>query len=180
MHYLPLPRTVVPAVSIATVLVVIWLAWGSWHDPESFWAPGNLSRYHAGIPRCMSCHQAFQGPITAKCVACHSEAGFAERTSMVAAVHRDVIRQQQTCLSCHTEHRGVHGEITSAAARNPHGDFVFTATGTASCRACHRFEPTFGLPPILSDNDVVRRVMAQGRGAHRAGHMANCLQCHMP
>ena len=32
MHYLPLPRTVLPAVTVVTVFVVIWLAWGSWQN----------------------------------------------------------------------------------------------------------------------------------------------------
>jgi len=179
MHYLPLPRTVVPVVTIATVFLVLWLAWGSLQDPESFWAPGNLSRYHADIQSCMSCHEAFRGPVTAKCVQCHSAAGFTQRsTPSVAVFHQELIRQQHTCLSCHTEHRGTLAQITSSAARNPHGEFVFAATGTTLCTACHVFEPTFGLPPTVPDNDTVRRLMGKGNGAHRRGHMANCLQCH--
>jgi len=179
MHYLPLPRTVVPAVTIATVVLVIWLAWGSWQDPESFWAPGNLSRYHADISRCMSCHEAFRGPVIAKCVQCHSAGRFAERSMpSAAAFHQELIRLQHTCLSCHTEHRGSLAQITSNAAKNPHGEFAFAATGATSCTACHVFEPTFGLPPTVLDNDTVRRVMAKGGGAHRPGHMAHCLQCH--
>ncbi len=107
MHYLPLPRTVVPAVTIATVVLVIWLGWGSMQDPESLWAPGDLSRYHADITHCMSCHEPFRGPVTAKCILCHSEARFAERSMPSAAtLHRDIIRQQKNCLACHTEHRG--------------------------------------------------------------------------
>lgn len=179
MYYLPLPRTVIPAVMIATVVLVIWLAWGSWQDPERFWAPGHLSRYHADISRCMSCHEAFRGPVTAKCVQCHPAARFAERTMPSGgAFHQELIRQQHTCLSCHTEHRGALAQITSNAAKNPHGDFVFAATGTTSCTACHVFEPAFGLPPAVRDNDQVRNVMAKGGGAHRPGHMAYCLQCH--
>jgi hypothetical protein len=65
MHYLPLPRTVVPAVAIATVVLVVWLGWGSIRDPEGFWAPGDLSRYHAAVTHCMSCHEPFRGPVSA-------------------------------------------------------------------------------------------------------------------
>lgn len=179
MHYLPLPRRVVPAVTIATVVVVIWLGWGTVRDPETYWAPGDLSRYHADIGHCTSCHQAFRGPLGAKCIGCHSEARFAERAMpAVAAYHQEMVRQQQTCLSCHTEHRGTLAQITSSALKNPHGDFVFLATGTSACTACHVFAPTFGAPPTMLDNDQVRYVMAKGSGAHRPGHMANCLQCH--
>ena len=179
MHYLPLPRTVLPAVTVVTVFVVIWLAWGSWQDPESYWAPGDLSRYHADIGSCLSCHAPFRGAAGAKCIACHSEARFADRLlPSVSAFHLDLIRQQHTCLSCHTEHRGVLARITSSNLRNPHGDFVFVATATKSCIACHVFEPAFGMPPRLAENDTVHQLMAKGRGAHRPGDMANCLQCH--
>jgi hypothetical protein len=179
MHYLPLPRTVLPAVTALTVCVVSWLAWGSWQDPESYWAPGDLSRYHADIGNCMSCHAPFRGVLDARCIGCHSEARFADRSlPSVSALHVEVIRQRNTCLSCHTEHRGLLGQITASTMKNPHGDFVFVATRTKSCIACHLFEPTFGMPPRLAENDTVNLLMAKGRGAHRLGGMANCQQCH--
>jgi hypothetical protein len=179
MQYLPLPRTVVPAVVFATVVLVMWLGWGSMQDPETFWAPGDLSRYHADIARCTSCHEPFRGPLTAKCILCHSEARFAERSMpSPAAFHHEIIRHQQSCLGCHTEHRGARARITSSAAANPHGDVVFSATGTTSCTDCHVFGPPYGSRPTVNDNDSVRRLLAAGRSAHRPGHMAHCLQCH--
>lgn len=179
MHYLPLPRTVVPAVAIATSILVLWLAWGSLRDPETFWAPGDLSRYHADVPRCTSCHEPFRGLMTAKCVACHSEARFVERsTRWPAGFHQELIRARQSCFGCHTEHRGAVAEITSGGTTNPHGTFVFAATGTTSCTACHAFGTTYGAGPTVIDNDTVRSLMAKGGTVHRRGHMANCLQCH--
>ena len=179
MHFLPLPRTVVPAVVVATVVLLIWLAWGSMRDPETFWAPGDLSRYHADVVRCMNCHEAFRGAVATKCILCHSEVRFAERSMPpVATFHQDLIRQKQSCLGCHTEHRGVLAELTSDAMRNPHGEFVFVVTGASSCMACHEFGSVFGARPTLIDNDIVHGVMAKGGGAHRPGYMANCLQCH--
>jgi hypothetical protein len=179
MHYLPLPRAVFPAVATATGVLVMWLGWGSMHDPETFWAPGDLSRYHADVAGCTSCHEPFRGPLTAKCTLCHSEARFGERSMpSPPAFHREIIRQQQTCLGCHTEHRGPLAQITSSAAENPHGAFIFAATGTTSCVSCHVFGPTFGSRPTVIDNDTVRTLLAKGGSVHRPGHMANCLQCH--
>lgn len=179
MHYLPLPRTVVPIVTMATVVLVIWLGWGSMRVPETLWAPGNLSRYHADVARCTSCHEPFRGPVTAKCILCHSETRFADRSMPSAATfHRDIVKQQKTCLACHSEHRGALAQITSSAMMNPHGEFVFVVTGTSSCTACHEFGPAFGARPTVMDNDMVRRVMSKGGGAHRPGQMANCLKCH--
>lgn len=179
MHYLPLPRTVVPAVAMATGVLIVWLGWDSTRHPETLWAPGGLSRYHADIGRCTGCHEPFRGPSTTKCILCHSEAHFAQRAMpATAAFHFDIIRQQKTCLSCHTEHRGTLSPITASAIKNPHGEFVFRATGTSSCTACHEFQAAFGSRPTVLDNEVVRDVMAKGSGAHRSGYMAHCLQCH--
>ena len=179
MHYLPLPRIVVPVVTMATVVVVMLLGWGSMRDPETLWAPGDLSRYHADITRCISCHEPFRGPASSKCILCHSEARLAERAMpSVATFHLDIIRQEKTCLTCHTEHRGALAQITSSAMRNPHGEFIFLVTGTNSCTACHEFVPVFGTPPMILDNEILRHVIAKGSGAHRAGHMAHCLRCH--
>jgi hypothetical protein len=61
---------------------------------------------------------------------------------------------------------------------NPHGEFIFRATGTSSCGACHQFGATFGARPTLLENDTVHRLLAKGDGAHRLGRMANCLTCH--
>lgn len=179
MHYLPLPRTVVPAVAVATLILVMWLVWGSIHDPETFWAPGDLSRYHAGVLRCTSCHEPFRGPMTAKCVGCHSEARFVERSMPLPAVfHQELIRAQQSCFGCHTEHRGTAAKITSGGITNPHGAFVFAATGATSCTGCHVFGTTYGSGPTVIDNDTVRSLLAKGGSMHRRGQMAHCLQCH--
>jgi cytochrome c551/c552 len=96
----------------------------------------------------------------------------------VRTFHGEVITQQKTCLACHTEHRGALAQITASAMFNPHGEFIFLATGTGSCSACHQFGPTFGARPILLDNETVRRLLEKGDGAHRLGRMAGCLTCH--
>jgi hypothetical protein len=93
--------------------------------------------------------------------------------------HRELIRQQKTCLACHTEHRGALAQITAGATSNPHGEFIFRATGTSSCSTCHDFGTAFGSRPTLLDNDTVRRLLEKGGGAHGRGRMANCLKCHV-
>jgi len=179
MPYLPLPRTAVSVVALATLIIVILLGWGSFRDPETFWAPGDLSRYHADVARCTSCHEPFRGPASVRCIACHSETRWVERaTPAVGTFHLEVIRQRKTCLACHTEHRGGLSQITASAMSNPHGEFIFRATGTSSCGACHEFSTTFGVRPMLLDNDTVRHLLEKSDEAHRLGRMANCLKCH--
>jgi hypothetical protein len=112
MRYLPLPASVFPKITVITTLLVIGLAWGSWHDPETFWAPGDLSAHHAAIGRCSACHEAFDGPRREKCVGCHRGSEF-RLPSMT---------DHKICLACHTEHRGRLAQITSGSVGNPHAE----------------------------------------------------------
>ena len=180
MRYHPLPGAAVPFVATATLVVVIWIAWGSWRHPDRFWAPGNLSRYHADIGSCLHCHEPFGGPIRARCVTCHSDHDFERRSSPATAVlHRDMVPQQVACSACHTEHRGALAQITEAARVNPHGEFVFLVTRAYSCSACHEFGARVAEPPRIKDNDrLVQQLRSAGGDAHQPGKMAQCLKCH--
>ena len=82
-------------------------------------------------------------------------------------------------MDCHTEHRGVLASITLGALQNPHGEFVFRATGTSSCSDCHDMGTgKKKTNPVLLKNSTVRHLIEEGEGAHRTGHFAQCLQCH--
>lgn len=179
MRYLPLPRAAMPVVALATLVLVIWIGWGSVRSPASFWAPGDLSRYHVDKAGCMSCHEPFQGPTAARCIGCHSERSFKNRaTSASATWHRDLVAQQTACTACHTEHRGGLGHITEQTKMNPHGELVFRATGASSCTACHEIGARGAAKLTLRDVSIVRRLYEKGRGAHQRGSMAECLACH--
>lgn len=179
MRYHPLPRTALPVVALGTLVLLVWIAWGSARSLETLWAPGDLSRYHADVAACTHCHEPFRGPSPARCVACHSEQDF-ERRSVpeTAAWHRGLVIQRTACTGCHTEHRGALAQITDQARVNPHSEFIFRATGTSSCMACHTFGARVATAPTLRDEPVVRRLYEKGRGAHQAGRMAVCLTCH--
>lgn len=103
----PLPKTVLPVVFAGTLVLVCWIAWGSIHDPEAMWAPGNLSQAHAKAASCAQCHEPFHGPSAAKCSGCHSEEWFMQGATLdVGQRHSGFIRDQRSCLMCHTEHHG--------------------------------------------------------------------------
>lgn len=76
MRFLPLPHSVVRLVAITTTLLLAWLVWGTFNYPETLWAPGDLSRFHADIADCKSCHQPFRGTEAGKCIACHKKNRF--------------------------------------------------------------------------------------------------------
>lgn len=179
MRYLPLPRTAIPAVALATLVLVIWVGWGTVRSPAAFWAPGDLSRYHVDQAGCTQCHEPFRGPTAARCVQCHSERYFEHRaTPAVMTWHRDLVAHQTACTGCHTEHRGMLAQITEQTRNNPHGAFIFRATEASSCNACHEFGNRVADKPALRDERVVRQLYEKGRGAHRPGRMRDCLSCH--
>ena len=179
MRYLPLPRTAIPAVALATLVLMIWVGWGTVQSPAAFWAPGDLSRYHVDQGGCLRCHEPFRGPTAARCVTCHSEEYFEQRASpTTAGWHRPFVVRQEACTGCHMEHRGALAQITEQTRMNPHGELVFRGTGATSCMACHEFGVRVATTPRLRDEPIARRLYERGRGAHRPGHMRECLLCH--
>lgn len=178
--FLPLPSRVVPIVALGTVALVAWVAGASFKDPATLWAPEHLSRYHADVAHCLDCHQPFRGPATERCVRCHSEKRFAMLDRQeVGDFHRDVLQRGESCLGCHTEHRGALSQITVGAMINPHGEFIFRVTGTRSCSECHAFTGSADAKPRLLDTRPVLELLEEGDGAHRAGRFARCLGCHV-
>lgn len=174
-----LPSSVFPLTLGIALVTAVWVVWASSRDPETLWAPGNVSRYHREVAQCMHCHEPFRGPLTSKCLACHSVDHFTTHsTPPVRDVHIDTVRSRASCLRCHTEHRGVFAPITIGVLDNPHGEFVFRATGTRYCADCHAVPREKTGRPAVLDNATVRHLMKKGEGAHRPGAFAHCVHCH--
>jgi len=171
---------VAPLIWILTALIIGVMAWFSPQYMEALWAPGDLSRYHTDVTSCRSCHEPFRGPTPQKCQGCHSSEKFAARSAPdVAGFHATIIQTAQPCLTCHVEHRGVLAAITTGALNNPHGEFIFRATGATSCSDCHMMESSQGnMRMTLLSNSRVSHIIEEGEGAHRIGHFAKCLNCH--
>lgn len=179
MRYPPLPSTAVPVAALATLVLLIWIGWGSFRNPAAFWAPGDLSRAHADIAGCLGCHEPFRGPSPARCGACHSPQEFESRPARSAmSWHRDMIERRTACTGCHAEHRGTGAALTDRKAVDPHGEFVFRATGARSCLTCHTFGNRVVENPMLLDDPAVKELLVKGGGAHVPGRMADCLACH--
>ncbi|MDH5428927.1 MAG: hypothetical protein OEZ57_05745 [Nitrospirota bacterium] len=171
---------VAPLIWGLTALMIGVVMWFSPHYTEALWAPGHLSRAHTDVTSCRSCHEPFQGPVSPKCLSCHSSQKFIARSGPdVARFHAAIIQQAQPCLTCHVEHRGVLAGITIGVLENPHGEFIFRATGATSCSDCHVMEPGEGNKRMsLRSNARVSHIIEEGDGAHRIGHFAKCLNCH--
>jgi hypothetical protein len=164
-----------------TFLLIGCIGWASFEDPATFWAPGHLSRHHTDIKRCTQCHEPFVGPTLHKCVGCHSLQQFtAHSQGNVSRFHAGVIKQHQSCVFCHSEHQGLLAPITFGLTENPHGEFIFRVSGARSCSDCHSVEIQDNLTNFtLLDNAQVHHLIREGEGAHRSGHFARCLNCHV-
>lgn len=178
MRFFPLPRRAAAMVAMV-LLLLAWIIWGTLKHPESLWAPGDLSRFHAEAAACRDCHRPFQGATPEKCIACHDEKRFSEGSKpAVSAFHRKAIHERVPCMDCHTEHRGSLARITAGTMMNPHGEFVFRATGAGSCSDCHDFNAGPETGSFVLENAIVGQLMAAGNRAHRRGAMADCRACH--
>jgi len=171
---------VAPLIWSVTALLIGAVVWLSPQYTEALWSPGHLSRSHTDVTSCGACHEPFRGPTPQKCLSCHSSEKFAARSQPdVARFHVDIIQKAQPCLTCHVEHRGALAAITIGALNNPHGEFIFRATGATSCSDCHMMESGEGEKMmILRSNSLVSHILEEGEGAHRTGHFAKCLNCH--
>ena len=179
MPFLPLPSPAVPVVMLVTGVLIGWITWGSFTDPERLWAPGVLSRYHREAARCVQCHEPFRGVSSVRCLGCHAPVRLAAvRRPDVAAIHREVLRKGQACVGCHTEHHGATALITIGTSGNPHAGVIFRMTKTESCTQCHAFPGEGGPPVLLLRSAPLTRLLSQGKGSHKPGRFATCLRCH--
>ena len=170
-----------PLVLILTLLLLGYIVWGTVNTPETLWAPGHLSRHHTDIAQCERCHQPFKGTPNPKCLSCHTAEAFQARArAAVSHFHQEFIKSKQSCLECHTEHRGALASITTRGMRNPHGEFIFRATSTSSCSDCHAMDTgNIKTKPVPLQNERVKDLIEEGEGAHQPGRFAQCLRCHL-
>jgi hypothetical protein len=177
--FLPLPKTAGRVAAGVAVVLLTLLAWGSWRVPAVIWAPGDISRVHADVERCRDCHEPFVGITAGACLHCHTAREFDRHAAAgIVDLHRPFLDGSRDCMDCHTEHRGALAAITVGGWENPHGEFVFRATGARSCGDCHNGAQLASSPPALLDNNLVRDLYREGEGAHRRGRTADCLRCH--
>lgn len=159
--------------------VIVWITWASMRGPEALWAPGHLSLYHATAKSCTQCHKPFFGPTLEKCVRCHTPQRFQQsRKPETGTFHISAVKNGQSCLLCHTEHRGETAKITLRGFENPHGEFIFRATDARTCTDCHRYAQNYNASPAVLNNALVRWLMEEGEGAHKKGKFAKCFNCH--
>lgn len=132
-------------VGIALLAVLAWAALVGRAEAQlgALLSPGPLAKAHSaleGISNCQKCHAQGRRVTAEKCLACHSPV--ADRIARKVGVHKNVTVQ---CVSCHSDHGGVDGELRpfdqKAFDHAAVASFPLTgkhATAGEKCAACHK------------------------------------------
>ncbi len=128
--------------------------------PQFMISPGKLIEAHRAIETdCFTCHQAFMGLSSIKCIACHKLAEIGVKTTqgmpvldrkIKSSFHQRLI--EQDCIACHSDHQGVMKY--RAGARFSHN--LLEPSLRNQCESCHE-KPSGSLHRQIA---------------------ANCSQCH--
>ncbi len=97
--------------------------------PRASYQPGKLLAAHAGFDsQCAGCHRPWHGADNGGCIACHGD--FAQnnphggyyvlddKEGLIAGKRLVTFKDDLSCLSCHSEHRGRHADFRVQAAFN--------------------------------------------------------------
>ena len=160
--------------------------------PHRSYEPGALLVAHGQLEgQCASCHQAWHGPVSQRCVVCHGDItdvnphGSMDMSDELTAVPhgRSLMLDNQNdlvCLSCHSEHQGRIVDIS--------------ATATFACTWCHHHPsisavsehvaPTVARPVQPANNFAqpfnhkLHKALIESHFPARPDGFA-CLSCHI-
>ncbi len=134
-------------------------------------SPGKLTKSHKeleGLKNCTKCHELGKGILNTACMSCHEK--------LVAQIKNNKgfhSKLKDTCISCHTDHKGENYNIISLdkdTFDHDTTDYKLKDKHKTSCEKCHRENKTYlGLKPecIGCHTDI-----------HAKQLSGDCLQCH--
>jgi|JI8StandDraft_1071087.scaffolds.fasta_scaffold146384_1 hypothetical protein len=152
--------------------------------PHLMISPGKLNTVHNEINRnCTACHQPFLGIPSKNCISCHSIDRIGKDTSgktinEKVLFHKEL--QTQNCLSCHTEHKGINGDLTD----KPFNHSLLLNNNSNNCVSCHP-SPTDGLHQNVSNTSCSSCHSTQNWKTDQFNHnllsdqiLNKCVSCH--
>jgi hypothetical protein len=136
-------------------------------------ARGGISS-HAEITNCAACHAPAwsSDSMASRCMDCHDN--IRDQLDNGKAMH-GLLAHGEDCRSCHTEHKGPHGKLTSFKDFD-HGCTAFKLTGkhrALDCAACHHDKPFQGTPQSCVSCHAEP-------AAHKGKFGTDCMSCHSP
>lgn len=134
-------------VKVGALIATAMLLYGIKY-PAALYSPGDIAEKHSKL-RCRDCHAPFKGVPSESCSVadCHA-AGRIGKKDAIKDLHNKALGQD--CLLCHTDHRGLKGEITIPFDHK-------ALPETVNCIDCHS---------------------AVGEKAHKGKYSDQCNACH--
>ena len=112
--------------------------------PKQALNPGELTKGHERLENaCMKCHSVFLGTQGKKCVSCHKLADIGRVTTTGVRMEQNIARgkaafhhlfQEDSCLSCHTDHAGKGADKTV----RPFSHNMLPGKNINQCMTCHQ------------------------------------------
>lgn len=130
-------------------------------------APGPLMKGHKDLEKadCLKCHDVGKGVPNQKCLSCHVEI----KDSMKDDIGFHAYHRQETCISCHSDHKGSDYDSTKVDEKAfDHSKTGFVLDGkhkTLKCAECHTEKRS--KKPIRS-NEI-----------KYLGQTTSCKSCHI-
>lgn len=129
--------TSIVIISIVVVLLIYMF-------PRQALNPGDLSKGHERLENaCMKCHTVFLGTQGKKCVSCHKLTDIGRITTTGARMEENIAQgkaafhhlfQEDSCLSCHTDHAGKSADKTV----RPFSHNMLQGKNINQCMTCHQ------------------------------------------
>ncbi|HKD66175.1 MAG TPA: NAD(P)-binding domain-containing protein [Candidatus Binataceae bacterium] len=94
--------------------------------PRASYQPGRLLAAHSRLDsKCVGCHRPWRGVDNSQCIACHGDFTnnphngyyvFDDKDGLISGRHLATFKDNLSCLSCHSEHRGRDADFSVQAA----------------------------------------------------------------
>ncbi len=129
----------------------------SWVDKTALflYSPGEIHASHFKSEiNCQHCHTPAKTVKSTLCLSCHSEQDFKQNTeSEVIADTHLTLKEQQSCFNCHSEHKGLVGEISVELKYEGHKTMIDEKI-REDCFSCHQSEGKLAHLNMISESCI--------------------------
>lgn len=156
--------------------------------PHKMLSPGNLYQAHSDLKNdCFACHKVFSGTPNENCISCHKVSEIGIKTnknrdstsiSNKLAFHKNL--QNQDCISCHSDHKGLDPKLSLKKFDH----ILLDKTNRDNCISCHS-QPKNKLHSQVTNSCVSCHSTTSWTSTTLFNHdkikgtiRNNCLACH--
>ena len=158
-------------ITIAIVMAVIAY-------PHKMLSPGNLYQAHSDLNNdCLACHKIFSGTPNENCVTCHKVSEIGKKNNKIS-FHKNL--QNQDCISCHSDHKGLNSKLSSKKFNH----ILLDENNRNQCISCHS-QPKNKLHSQVTNSCVSCHSTTSWTTSISFNHdnikgaiRTNCLACH--